>query len=76
MKAVASAKNKSNPVNKTPFGSLPPRAVKDEINQKRHLFGIVDAMDVTEFNDIAFCGLELSLLRSNFHETRILEKNG
>ena len=29
MKATASAKNKSNPVNKTPFGSLPPRAVKD-----------------------------------------------
>ena len=29
MKAVASARNKSNPVNKTPFGSLPPRAVKE-----------------------------------------------
>lgn len=29
MKAGVSAENKFNPVNKTPFGSLPPRVAKD-----------------------------------------------
>jgi hypothetical protein len=45
-------------------------------SKKRHLFGFVDAMDVSEFNDFALYGLELRLIRTGCHETGILKKNG
>jgi hypothetical protein len=41
-----------------------------------HIFGLIDTMDIGEFDGLALGWFELRLARTSFHETGILEEDG